>query len=670
MDMYVTESDDFDPENYQPPEYPFGVTPTVVYNDVDVKTVRVYDLRDYGEGYTFGYNDMSWRIEAVEILKPKSPHVRDYFYRMGDTILLDPQIIQYSFEGDEYDMLNFTQGDTSFTYYFKHRSNETYSKNSPFTKLTPESSLTKVYRNTLTPIEIEYEELIAGHQTELQTPIILDNPIIAVNDTYTTNIDSIVARSSKTGILSNDNVNDPTYFEAIKQTGPTNGKLSLSPDGSFTYTPNKNFVGTDIFTYKLGSKDTLTSSLIITNAATVAITVTRARAQTTIQFIDSGQSLVGTSTNAVVLMDLDSDGDLDAFIASSDSHMVWFNDGAGMFSDSGQILKGGNSYSVDFGDLDDDGDLDVYVGGALGDQIWLNDGAGVFSDSDQRLGLTHSYDVELGDLDDDGDLDAFTANGARKGNKVWLNDGAGIFTDSGQNIGVSTSMGIELGDLDGDGDLDAFVANLDQTNYVWLNDGSGVFSGSGQELGGVKSYGGGLGDLDGDGDLDVYIANYPDPNEVWLNDGSGVFSDSDQSLGNLPSRAMGLGDLDGDGDLDAFVANHGQPNTVWLNDGSGVFSDSGLRLGFDYSQSIGLGDLDGDDDLDVFVANSGPNKVWINGVVPEPEPSPSPSPEPEPSPSPSVSPKPESSGGIPGFNLETIIFGIILGVLVNWYSRR
>jgi len=41
-----------------------------------------------------------------------------------------------------------------------------------------------------------------------------------------------------------------------------------------------------------------------------------------------------------------------------------------------------------------------------------------------------------------------------------------------------------------------------------------------------------------------------------------------------------------------------------------------------------------------------------------------------PSPSPSPSPKPESPGGIPGFSIESVFVGVLLSVLMIWYSRR
>ena len=49
---------------------------------------------------------------------------------------------------------------------------------------------------------------------------------------------------------------------------PTNGTLVLNSDGSFTYTPNADFSGTDTFTY-FANDGTANSNL----AATVTITV-------------------------------------------------------------------------------------------------------------------------------------------------------------------------------------------------------------------------------------------------------------------------------------------------------------------------------------------------------------------------------------------------------------
>jgi len=342
---------------------------------------------------------------------------------------------------------------------------------------------------------------------------------------------------------------------------------------------------------------------------------------------------------AVTLGDVDGDGDLDAFIANGhtddtgEDNTVWLNDGTGNLSDSGQRLgdpccNSNDSRAVVLKDLDDDGDLDAFVGNHNGyDAVWLNDGRGNLISSGQTLisgrSTLNGAAVALGDLDGDGDLDAYVGDCCRMTfvnppglvidpySTVWLNDGNGKFSDSGQLLGPSETHAVALGDLDGDGDLDVFVGNKGQPNKVWLNDGMASFSDSDQELGLSNSYAVALGDLDGDGDLDAFVGNNG-ANGVWLNDGAGHFTKTRQRLGSSNTRVVTLEDLDGDGDLDAFVGNSTAAR-VWLNDGSGKFKAKGRRLTYSSRHVVALGDLDGDGHLDVFAGSWDRGyKVWLN----------------------------------------------------------
>ena len=329
--------------------------------------------------------------------------------------------------------------------------------------------------------------------------------------------------------------------------------------------------------------------------------------------VDSDQRLGSSWSNDVALGDLDSDGDLDAYIATFGEYpdRVWFNDGAGNFTDSGQNIGNASSSAVALGDVDSDGDLDAFVGNnAQPHEIWLNDGHGTFTDSSQLPSASYSRDVALGDIDGDGDLDAVIGNIADQPNHVWLNDGAGHFIDSGQLLGNLLAYTVSLGDLDGDRDLDVFFGNEGYPNTVWFNDGVGVFSDSGQRLGDAYSRAA-LGDLDGDGDLDALSTR---ENIVWLNDGTGHFSAHPETDVGGSGIGVALGDLDGDADLDAFVANDGSANFVWLNNGAGNFSDSGQSLGPCGGRGVALGDLDGDGSLDAFVgvAFYEADQVWLN----------------------------------------------------------
>jgi len=328
-------------------------------------------------------------------------------------------------------------------------------------------------------------------------------------------------------------------------------------------------------------------------------------------------------SQAVALGDLDSDGDIDAYVVRNDARTtVWLNDGTGAFSDSGQTLGQANSWAVSLGDLDGDGDLDAFVGNYdAGDTVWFNDGMGTFSDGGQSLGASDTYAIALGDLDGDGDLDAATGSDMGQPAQIWLNDGSGAFSDSGQYLGFDDTRALALGDLDHDGDLDAFLGIASgRANRVWLNGGGGTFADTGQRLGAADTHAVALGDLDSDGDLDAFVGNMDgEPDEIWLNDGSGAFSDSGQRLGTQATWTVRLGDVNSDGNLDAFTGQVGyglvsdNENHVWLNDGSATFTDSGQQLGAYDSLAVALGDVDGDGDLDAFVGNS--NGLWQPNVV-------------------------------------------------------
>jgi len=142
------------------------------------------------------------------------------------------------------------------------------------------------------------------------------------------------------------------------------------------------------------------------------------------------QSLGSVDSIGVALGDVDGDGDLDAFVANMDydhssgeANRVWQNDGTGTFTET-QNLGSAPSAAVALGDVDSDGDLDAFVANRIGaNKVWWNDGTGAFTET-QSLGSADGLGVALGDLDGDGDLDAFVANfgyGYGMANKVWLN---------------------------------------------------------------------------------------------------------------------------------------------------------------------------------------------------------------------------------------------------------
>ena len=95
-----------------------------------------------------------------------------------------------------------------------------------------------------------------------------DQPITptANNDTATTDQAKPVIIDVLDNDSDTDGTLDPTTL-AIKS-NPTNGTIQINADGTMTYIPKGNFVGTDSFTYTVVDDDGLTS-----NAATVMVTV-------------------------------------------------------------------------------------------------------------------------------------------------------------------------------------------------------------------------------------------------------------------------------------------------------------------------------------------------------------------------------------------------------------
>jgi VCBS repeat-containing protein len=90
-----------------------------------------------------------------------------------------------------------------------------------------------------------------------------NTPPIAVDDVFTTDEDTVLTGN----VLSNDTDAEGESLSASELVSPSNGSFSLTADGSFSYTPNPNFNGSDSFTYQIsdtqGGLDQATVSLTV-----------------------------------------------------------------------------------------------------------------------------------------------------------------------------------------------------------------------------------------------------------------------------------------------------------------------------------------------------------------------------------------------------------------------
>ena len=77
---------------------------------------------------------------------------------------------------------------------------------------------------------------------------------VAADDSYTAGLNSTLNVAASNGLLQNDsdaNGNTTMSVQTTPVSDVANGVLNLNSDGSFDYTPNAGFIGTDSFTYQV-----------------------------------------------------------------------------------------------------------------------------------------------------------------------------------------------------------------------------------------------------------------------------------------------------------------------------------------------------------------------------------------------------------------------------------
>jgi hypothetical protein len=347
------------------------------------------------------------------------------------------------------------------------------------------------------------------------------------------------------------------------------------------------------------------------------------------------------------LIDVDGDGDLDAFFTNSargaaDQSRLYINDGSGFFMDETTMrlpVENDDTRRSTCADFDGDRDLDIFIAAASYDpcRIWMNDGEGLFSDESATrlpsLDGVFPFEPKAGDLDKDGDFDLLIP--AFGQNILLINDGTGNFSDeTGLRLpgGSGVTSGYILFDFDFDNDLDVFESNNSNgRNRLLMNDGHGFFSDESEgriPTDYFKSWVGREADYNGDNWIDVLVSNASSVfDQVWMNYG-GFFTD--ESSIRLPSNAISsydsdTGDINNDGWPDLVFANSyttaEMQNMLYLNEAGAFFIDvTGERMPqvLDETQQIRFGDLDGDDDIDIVSANMDEqNRIYINNGTPD-----------------------------------------------------
>ncbi|MCA9001699.1 MAG: VCBS repeat-containing protein, partial [Planctomycetes bacterium] len=333
--------------------------------------------------------------------------------------------------------------------------------------------------------------------------------------------------------------------------------------------------------------------------------------------------------SGVALGDVNGDGWTDAFLVNV-AHALGEpapTDGSGrcrlfLGSEGGHFRDATDASGIDlafFGngaslvDVDSDGDLDLFVAGYGRCYLFANDGNAHFKDISQRAGVS-GFDgfwtsVGVADFDRDGIMDLYVC-----GYVVYDEGAVSSGATSSQYDKVIPAL-INPSTFEPERNL--LLRGLGNGHFEEVGEAMGVSNPTGRSLGVLFT------DIDGDGWADLYVANDVSDNALFLGRGGTAFEDvTTESLVGDYRGAMGLAaaDFDADGDTDLFVTHWiGQENALYVQKsrafregdepGPPIFMDGAARSGLGSTALDRVGwatrffDYDNDGWLDLFVVN-------------------------------------------------------------------
>ena len=465
----------------------------------------------------------------------------------------------------------------------------------------------------------------------------------AVNDNYQLerieqlNVDSI------DGVLSNDLV---AYGDLLSVANPgiiitDHGRVDLYADGSFVYTPNNSYNGSDSFSYSVTD---LENDSYDTAVVYITTNNTAPDAADDYYQVEIGHGLYVSAEQGVLANDSDADGNSIVVynpetIITAHGQVEIHSDGSFVYTPEGNYI-GVDSFTYMITDeiLFDIETAAVYITvteenlpPVISPDIYIVTETGI-------LTVSGEYGLLANDLDPENSLLSIVGSGQYYTNLGKLEvfaDGSFNYVSGSDSYGLdSVILGQEdrftfydisnetddpfsvyAADLDNDGDIDVLSASYNDDKVTWYeNDGSGSFSSQNlitdQADGARNVY---AADLDNDGDLDVLSASYIDDKIAWYeNEGSGNFSSQKIITGQVnAASSVYSADLDNDGDMDVLSASYDDDTIAWYeNDGDGNFSSYEIITNMaDGAYCVYSADLDGDSDMDVLSASFNDDKI-------------------------------------------------------------
>jgi Tfp pilus assembly protein PilF len=279
--------------------------------------------------------------------------------------------------------------------------------------------------------------------------------------------------------------------------------------------------------------------------------------------------LAGVAALVAVAGDYDNDGLPDLLASGPAGVSLFHNEGGGRFT--AQTAAGIPAFphpaaTAAFVDIDHDGDLDAFVAAAAPEGPGLllrNNGDRTFADitAAARLGGTGGAVATIPtDFDNRRDVDLFVLKRDRPA--LFKNMRDGSFQDMAAEVGLVAAgpfLSAAAADANKDGYTDFFLGAKGASSFA-LSDGRGAFSVSPAPTAAAGALAGQFVDYDNDGLLDLLAVTAQGPRlfrnlgTSWSDVSASALSGAPKGKEALASAALAVADLDADGDADALVS--------------------------------------------------------------------------------------------------------------------